>query len=809
MDRGALIPYTAARAAATVLAVLLAMLGAFVALGWMLESAAMVRIVPNSVAMGLNTALAFVVAGVWLLSQHRQSAAWKSVRTSLAFLLVAVFSLVLIEHVFDVGLGIDWEHLHQKIQDQNPRPGRVAPNTSLALVLTGLAFLLIERAPSLRNASRIAKLLVTAVLAIGIFGLLGYALKLEALYQWYRLNSMAVATAVGICVMAVALLLWLHEPESATQQLANIDKKIVSRSTAILAMLAGAFALAGFILLRDGVDSVMRHNLFQSAENNRELLLTGFEQHVRMAQTVANRPGMLNSIATLLEDPNRQDALKNVRTVQKSFLALGFSRLDIYTRFGHLLTPTAANGAPALSVRLHSFPLYSELLWKNGYVLRNKIDLTRQGELIGYAIAEQPLTTLTYRLVNVRGAGKTGEYRLCARAADLLRCFPSRLDRTVRDFPFLKQRKPSFPVARAILGEQGVVLFTDYRHRGVLAAYVTVESENLGLVMKQDVEELYTPLRNRLALLVGLIGLLVVASGYILRSTIKPLTSQLLRAETAARENAEALRRSMAALNDTSEQLRASESEIRKLNSELEERVKIRTADLVRANEDLNQFAYAASHDLQEPLRNVSLYSQLMTKNYRGKLDAEANGYLDFISQSAQRMQQLLRDVLDYTQVATGKSEPLREPTSSEQALAEALANLHVAIKDSHAQITHGILPGVYVYRAHLVQLLQNLIANAIKYRSDRVPQIHIDARKQGDKWLFCVRDNGIGIERQYLEKIFGVFKRLHKESHPGTGIGLAICQKIVHRYQGKIWAESQFGKGTTIYFSLPAAPIS
>lgn len=803
-----MIPNTATRVTAAPLAALVVMLGAFVALGWMLESAAMVRIVPNSVAMGLNTAIAFVIAGLWLLSQYWQSPPWKTIRKLLAWLLIALFSMVLTEHIFDISLGIDWEDLHRQIQDRNPRPGRVAPNTSLAFVLTGLAFLLIERAPPLPNALRIARVLIAAVLAIGIFGLLGYLLKLESLYQWYRLNSMAVPTAAGISVMAIALLLWLHEPGSVTQRLGDIDKKIVSRSTAILAALAGTFALAGFILMRDGIDSVMRQNLFQNAENSREMLLLGFEHHARMAQTVANRPALLNSIASLLDDPDSADTLKSIRAVRQSFLALGFSRLDIYNRFGRLLTPPAANTPPALSVRLHSLPLYSELLWRNGYVLRNKIDLTLHGESIGYAIAEQPLTALTYRLLNIRGAGKTGEYRLCARQAALLRCFPSRLDPVVRDFPFLKQRKPSFPVARAILGEQGVILFTDYRHRGVLAAYVTVESENLGLVMKQDVDELYEPLRDRLALMVGLIGLLVFASGYILRSTIKPLTAQLLRAETAARENAEALRRSMAALNDTSEQLRASESQIRKLNSELEERVKIRTADLVRANEDLNQFAYAASHDLQEPLRNVSLYSQLMTKRYRGKLDAEADGYLDFISQSAQRMQQLLRDVLDYTQVATGKSEPLREPTSSEQALTEALANLYVAIKDSHAQVTHGILPGVYVYRTHLVQLLQNLIANAIKYRSDRVPQIHIDARKQGDKWLFCVRDNGMGIERQYLEKIFGVFKRLHKESHPGTGIGLAICQKIVHRYQGKIWAESQFGKGTTICFLLPAAPI-
>lgn len=150
----------------------------------------------------------------------------------------------------------------------------------------------------------------------------------------------------------------------------------------------------------------------------------------------------------------------------------------------------------------------------------------------------------------------------------------------------------------------------------------------------------------------------------------------------------------------------------------------------------------------------------------------------------------------------------MEQPLDAQLGLDAALENLHTAILESGAQITHDKLPEVYLYQAHLVQLFQNLIGNAIKYRSEAAPKVHIGVHKQGDSWLFSVKDNGIGIEPQYADKIFGVFKRLHKEAYPGTGIGLAICQKIVHRYRGHIWAESELGQGTTFFFTLPGAAL-
>ncbi len=244
------------------------------------------------------------------------------------------------------------------------------------------------------------------------------------------------------------------------------------------------------------------------------------------------------------------------------------------------------------------------------------------------------------------------------------------------------------------------------------------------------------------------------------------------------------------------------------LVSDITERKEAETAlaqandDLRRANADLEQFGYSASHDLQEPLRAVTIYSELLSKRYGEKLDGQALEILGFLRSGASRMQMLVRDLLAYTQVRNVE-EP--EESAAMQILADTLENLENAIGESSAQITHGALPAVKVHKVHLQQLLQNLIGNALKYRSERPPLIHVAAEKRSGQWLFSVQDNGIGIDAEYKERIFGLFKRLHSgDEYSGTGIGLAICKRIVERYGGRIWVESIPGEGSTFYFTLP-----
>jgi PAS domain S-box-containing protein len=226
--------------------------------------------------------------------------------------------------------------------------------------------------------------------------------------------------------------------------------------------------------------------------------------------------------------------------------------------------------------------------------------------------------------------------------------------------------------------------------------------------------------------------------------------------------------------------------------------------ELKRSNDELQQFAYVASHDLQEPLRMVASYTQLLSKRYKGRLDSAADEFIAYAVDGSNRMQGLIQDLLAYSRAGTnGKG--LRE-VSSEKALKDALSNLRATIQESGALVSHDSLPSITSDDTQLVQVFQNLIGNAIKYRRAEVPHVHVSATKNGGKdWIFSVRDNGLGIDPQYFERIFVLFQRLHgREQFKGTGIGLTICKKIVERLGGRIWVESQPEKGSVFYFSLP-----
>jgi PAS domain S-box-containing protein len=237
---------------------------------------------------------------------------------------------------------------------------------------------------------------------------------------------------------------------------------------------------------------------------------------------------------------------------------------------------------------------------------------------------------------------------------------------------------------------------------------------------------------------------------------------------------------------------------------EAEEHLVKMVAELKRSNDELQQFAYVASHDLQEPLRMVASFTQLLASRYKGRLDSDADEFIAFAVDGCNRMQGLIQDLLAYSRAGTsGKT--LRA-ASVEGALQAALTNLRTTIGESGAVVTHDHLPTITTDGAQLTQVFQNLIGNAIKYHSAEVAQVHVSAAKnEVREWIFSVRDNGLGIAPQYFERIFILFQRLHGQNEfEGTGIGLAVSKKIVERLGGRIWVESQPGKGSTFYFSLP-----
>jgi PAS domain S-box-containing protein len=251
------------------------------------------------------------------------------------------------------------------------------------------------------------------------------------------------------------------------------------------------------------------------------------------------------------------------------------------------------------------------------------------------------------------------------------------------------------------------------------------------------------------------------------------------------------------------EDYKQAQAALLQMNDALEDKVNERTIELVRSNDDLQQFAYVASHDLQEPLRMVASYMNLLESRYKGKLDADADEFIAFAVDGALRMQALINDLLVYSRVGT--QDKRFQKVSATRIYAGAVTNLQLAITESGAEITCGELPVVMGDKPQLISLLQNLIGNALKYRGETGPRVHVSAERKGSEWVFSVRDNGIGIDPQYFERIFVIFQRLHgKGEYSGTGIGLALCKKIVERHGGRIWVRSDPGTGTTFSFTMP-----
>ena len=256
------------------------------------------------------------------------------------------------------------------------------------------------------------------------------------------------------------------------------------------------------------------------------------------------------------------------------------------------------------------------------------------------------------------------------------------------------------------------------------------------------------------------------------------------------------------AVRDVTERYRAAHA-LGELNAELEQRVAERTAELSRSNAELEKFASIASHDLQAPMRMVASYVRLLAERYRGRLDADADEFIGFAVDGAERMQRLVRDLLAYARVSTRAREP--EPTDAAPILERALANLRLAIAESGATITSTPLPRVRVDASQLGQLLQNLVDNALKFRGDRPVEVHVDAERTLQGWTFSIRDNGVGVAAADRERVFDLFERAHGAVGQGSGIGLALCKKIVERHGGRIWVEPGPAGGSIFRFTLPA----
>ncbi len=435
----------------------------------------------------------------------------------------------------------------------------------------------------------------------------------------------------------------------------------------------------------------------------------------------------------------------------------------------------------------------------------------KEGNAIG-AVVFQIENEEAYELMqDYTGLGKTGETLIGSKIGNEavfvnpLRHDPQAAFRRKVPIGF----EEALPIQEAVQGRKGSGLSIDYRGKEILAVWRYLPSPRWGMVVKIDTQEAFAPvfkMRNW-SLIIGIttVFAVVLLAFLISKSISDPIIALHKGAEIIGGGNLDhkigitskdeigQLSRAFDTMTDNLKKITASRDELNKVMLELE-----------RSNKELQQFAYVASHDLQEPLRTVASFTQLLERRYKNKLDSKAKEFIHFAVDGAIRMQKLIDDLLAYSRI--GNQNNSFEPTDCNSLLAQAISNLSVAIDESHATITHDTLPIVVSDPSEITQLFQNLISNSIKFRSERIPRIHVSAKQKGDEWLFSVQDNCIGIDPNYKDRILKIFQRLHsKDKYAGTGIGLAICKKIIERHNGELWVESELGKGATFYFTLSA----
>jgi signal transduction histidine kinase len=432
-------------------------------------------------------------------------------------------------------------------------------------------------------------------------------------------------------------------------------------------------------------------------------------------------------------------------------------------------------------------------------------------EIVMGFIAVQLNTEKIYALTSdYKGLGSTGEILLGLKIdTDVVFANPLRHDPSAAFSKKIAIGSPlALPAQQAVQGIDGSGTSTDYRGEQVLAVWKYLPSARWGLVAKIDTKEALAPVisvRNWtlfICIVTACAGLL--AAFYVSKSIARPIQVLQKGVEIVGSGNLDyqvgmssddeigRLSRAFDAMTENLKKITSSRDELNKVTIELE-----------RSNQELLQFAYVASHDLQEPLRMVAGFTSLLERRYKDKLDRDAQEFIRFAVDGAVRMQKLIDDLLTYSRV--GSHHIPFEAVDCNYLLDQAIINLRVAIEESHAVITRGNLPMVPCNGLQMIQLFQNLISNAVKFRGTDPPRIHIAAERRGEEWLFSFRDNGIGIDPQYHDRIFKIFQRLHsRDEYAGTGIGLALCMKIVELHKGRIWMESELGKGTTVYFTLP-----
>ena len=450
--------------------------------------------------------------------------------------------------------------------------------------------------------------------------------------------------------------------------------------------------------------------------------------------------------------------------------------------------------------------------YNNELLTRHVMPIVNRSTTFGVLVITESVGEFLNLVQDYSGLGETGETVIAKRnlAGDALFLTPLKFDANASLKRTVSKSDTNTPITQALLKNEGFLTEgDDYRNIPVLATTRYIEATDWGVVVKMDKEEAYrtfvTIRNNGVTSLAVLCIIILIFSYYFTLSLTKPISSLTLTANEISKGNLtkRADVNSQDEIGDLAKSFNIMTESLIEATKTLERRVKERTDELLKSNTELEQFAYIASHDLQEPLRTISRFMELLSLKYSKRLDSNAIEFINFAVEGALRMQQLIDDLLEYSRVGT-HGRPFVY-TNLTEILDNTISNMQLTIGEADATIVYDSLPSINVDPLQISQLFQNLIGNSIKFCSQKPPHIHITSTSNRKSHVIKVEDNGIGIEVEYFNRIFQVFQRLHTtKDYPGTGIGLAICKKIVERHDGRIWVESELAKGSSFFIEIP-----
>ncbi|MEW6714480.1 MAG: ATP-binding protein [Nitrospirota bacterium] len=776
-------------------------LGIAALIGWVAGAPILAAFLPGKIPMAPSTALLFLLYGAGVIILARLPLSRAAYRISVAIGATGVLAGIFFFVISLMGEHIAIEHLGINIAGMvNGVPvGYMSPLTALCFILAGLAFLSLLLPSGRPWHSAVAFGLAFLTILTSCSLLLAYFLGTPFLYG-SRIIPPALPTSLAFFVLGAGLLFssWQRAfsdgiaPDSPARRSAYM-------LVIIFVFLATGILTAGYLYFRDHEKHYMvkvGQELSAIKELKVNQIASWREERINDVMVLSGSQAVINSISRFIENENdhrsRAETLEIMSDLVKYY---SYEKALLFDAEGRLMLSA---GEMTEEAKSHAMGYIADAIQKEkidfidlhkdaaagdihfGLSVPLFLEVNKERRLVGMLILHIDPFKFLYPLIQSWPTpSRTGETLLIRREGDEI-IYLNEL-RHLKDTAFSLRfplSNKELPAAMAVLGIAGIVEGIDYRGVPVLASIGPIPGSQWFIVSKMDEEEIYSPMRERLWTVVILVGLLLLGSGLsigiVWRQQRVYFYKERYQAELQLNED-----------------LRKAKEEVKQYNRELK-----------RSNEELQQFAYIASHDLQEPLRMIASYLQLIERRYRGKLDKDADEFIAFAVEGASRLQEMIIGLLAYSRVETkGKS---FEEVNSAEVLGNAVANLKLAIEESGSLVTTGTLPVIKADASQLLQVFQNLISNAIKFRGKDAPLIHISAEQKGNEWVFSVKDNGVGIGAEYKEKVFDMFRRLHGREYPGVGIGLSLCRRIIERHKGRIWLESEAGQGTTFYFTIP-----